>query len=51
MTNHQELDITSGDYFRRVNFEIEPLLTKIFTEEYSKDNQGSKIKDPLVYLF
>ena len=40
-----------GDYFRKVNFEIEPLLTKIFSEEYAKENAGSKIKDPLVYLF
>lgn len=47
----EELVIYYGDYFRKVNFEIEPLLIKIFTEEYSKDNQGSKIKDPLVYLF
>jgi len=39
-----------GDYLRKVNFEIEPLLTKIFTEEYEKDNAGSKIKDPLVYI-
>jgi uncharacterized protein (DUF1800 family) len=39
-----------GDYFRKVNFEIKPLLTKIFTEEYSKNNAGSKIKDPLVYI-
>jgi len=39
-----------GDYFRKVDFEIKPLLTKIFTEEYPKDNAGSKIKDPLVYI-
>jgi uncharacterized protein (DUF1800 family) len=39
-----------GDYFRKVNFEIEPLLTKIFTEEYAKENAGSKIKDPLVFM-
>ena len=39
-----------GDYFRKVNFEIKPLLTKIFTEEFQKDNAGSKIKDPLVYI-
>jgi uncharacterized protein (DUF1800 family) len=47
----EKLVIYYGDYFRKVNFEIEPLLTKIFTEEYGKENQGSKIKDPLVYLF
>lgn len=46
----EELVTYYGDYFRKVNFEIEPLLTKIFTEEYTKDNVGSKIKDPLVYL-
>jgi len=40
-----------GDYFRSQNFEIQPLLIKIFTEEYSKNNAGSKIKDPLTYIF
>jgi len=39
-----------GDYFRKAKFEIEPLLTKIFTEEYAKENAGSKIKNPLVYI-
>lgn len=39
-----------GDYFRKVDFEIKPLLIKIFTEEYPKDTAGSKIKDPLVYI-
>ncbi len=39
-----------GDYFRKQNFEIQPLLVKIFTEEFPKNNAGSKIKDPLVYL-
>lgn len=46
-----ELVTYYGDYFKKMNFEIEPLLTKIITEEYSKDNAGSKIKDPLVYIF
>lgn len=46
----EELVTYYGDYFRKVNFEIEPLLTKIFTEEYTKNNDGSKIKDPIVYL-
>lgn len=46
----EELVTYYGDYFRKVNFEIEPLLIKIFKEEYEKDNSGSKIKDPLVYL-
>lgn len=39
-----------GDYFRKMNFEIKPLLTKIFTEEFAKNNAGSKIKDPLTYI-
>ena len=46
----EELVTYYGDYFKKMNFEIQPLLTKIFTEEYSKKNAGSKIKDPLVYL-
>ena len=32
-----------------MNFEIKPLLTKIFTEEFAKKNAGSKIKNPLEY--
>lgn len=39
-----------GDYFRKVDFEMKPMLTKIFTEEFPKDNAGSKIKDPLVFI-
>ncbi|MGA9637378.1 DUF1800 domain-containing protein [Flavobacterium sp.] len=38
-----------GDYFRSVNFEIKPLLIKIFTEEFDKNTAGSKIKNPLEY--
>ncbi len=38
-----------GDYFRAQNFEIKPLLTKIFLEEFEKENAASKIKDPLLY--
>lgn len=49
-TPTEELVTYYGDYFRKVNFELEPLLTKIFTEEYAKNNAGSKIKDPLVYI-
>ncbi|WP_298120049.1 DUF1800 domain-containing protein [Flavobacterium sp.] len=49
-TPSEELVTYYGDFFRKQNFEIEPLLTKIFTEEFSKNNEGSKIKDPLVYL-
>ena len=45
-----ELVTYYGDYFRKVNFEMKPLLTKIFTEEFAKNNAGSKIKDPLVYV-
>ncbi len=45
-----ELVTYYGDYFRKVDFEIKPLLTKIFTEEFPKDTAGSKIKDPLVYI-
>jgi uncharacterized protein (DUF1800 family) len=39
-----------GNYFKKNNFEIAPLLTKIFTEEFSKNTAGSKIKDPLLYI-
>lgn len=39
-----------GDYFKKMNFEIKPLLTKIFTEEFPKNNAGSKIKSPLEYI-
>ena len=48
-TPSKELITYYGDYFKKVNFEIKPLLLKIFTEEYPKNNIGSKIKDPLVY--
>lgn len=46
----EELVTYYGDFFRKENFEIAPLLTKIFTEEYTKNTAGSKIKDPLVYI-
>ena len=46
----EELVTYYGDYFRKIDFEIKPLLNKIFTEEFPKDNAGSKIKDPLVYI-
>ncbi len=45
----EELVRYYGDYFKKKNFEIQPLLTKIFTEEFTKDNAGSKIKNPLEY--
>jgi uncharacterized protein (DUF1800 family) len=47
----EDLVVYYGDFFRKINFEIKPLLTKIFIEEYAKENSGSKIKDPLTYLF
>jgi uncharacterized protein (DUF1800 family) len=46
----EELVNYYGDYFRKVDFEIKPLLSKIFTEEFAKVNAGSKIKDPLVFI-
>jgi uncharacterized protein (DUF1800 family) len=39
-----------GDFFKVVDYEIEPLLIKIFTEEFSKKTAGSKIKNPLEYI-
>jgi uncharacterized protein (DUF1800 family) len=39
-----------GDYFKQQNFEIKPFLNKIFTEEYDKKTDGSKIKNPLEYV-
>ncbi len=44
-----ELITYYGDYFKKMNFEIKPLLTKIFTEEFTKKTAGSKIKNPLEY--
>lgn len=45
----EELVHYYGDYFKKMNFEIQPLLTKIFTEEFKKNSAGSKIKNPLEY--
>jgi uncharacterized protein (DUF1800 family) len=45
----EELVNYYGDYFKKMNFEIKPLLTKIFTEEFTKNNAGSKIKNPLEF--
>jgi len=45
----EELVRYYGDYFKKMNFEIKPLLNKIFTEEFTKNNAGSKIKNPLEY--
>ncbi len=45
----EELVKYYGDYFKKQNFEIKPLLTKLFTEEFSKQSAGSKIKNPLEF--
>ncbi|MFL9842995.1 DUF1800 family protein [Flavobacterium rhizosphaerae] len=47
----EELVTYYGDYLREKDYEIQPLLTKMFTEEFNKPTAGSKIKDPLVFLF
>jgi len=47
----EELVTYYGDFFKKQDFEIKPLLTKIFTEEFNKENAGSKIKEPLVFIF
>ncbi|QYJ67344.1 DUF1800 family protein [Flavobacterium litorale] len=44
-----ELIVYYGDYLREQDYEIQPLLNKIFTEEFAKPTAGSKIKDPLTY--
>lgn len=44
-----ELVTYYGDYFRKKDFEIRPLLEKIFSEEFDKNTAGSKIKNPLEY--
>jgi len=49
-TPSEELVTYYGDYFKSVNFEIQPFIEKIFTEEYKKPNAGTKIKDPLSYI-
>ena len=47
---NEELVQYYGSYFKEVDFEIKPLLTKIFTEEFFKPTAGSKIKNPLEYI-
>lgn len=47
----EDLVVYYGNYFREKDFEIQPLLNKIFLEESKKDTSGNKIKDPLVYIF
>jgi uncharacterized protein (DUF1800 family) len=39
-----------GDYLRKNDYEIQPLLIKMFTEEFDKPTAGSKIKDPSVFI-
>ncbi|RZJ65284.1 MAG: DUF1800 domain-containing protein [Flavobacterium sp.] len=39
-----------GDYLKKSDFEIQPLLVKMFTEESAKNTSGTKIKDPLTYI-
>lgn len=39
-----------GNYFKKMNFEIKPLLTKIVVDEFHKEKYGLKIKDPLLYI-
>lgn len=46
----EELVTYYGDYFRSVQFEIQPLLQKILVEEYAKPTAGSKIKNPLEFI-
>lgn len=48
-TPKEELVTYYGDYFRKIKFEIQPLLLKIFSEEFNKNSAGSKIKNPLEY--
>jgi Protein of unknown function (DUF1800) len=48
-TPKEELVKYYGDYFKKQNFEIKPLLTKIFKEEFIKQNVGSKIKNPIEF--
>jgi len=47
----EELIVYYGNYLKKNDFEIKPLLTKIFTEEFKNENAGKKIKEPLVYIF
>lgn len=49
-TPKDELVRYYGDFFKKNNFEIKPLLVKIATEEFPKNNAGSKIKSPLEYI-
>lgn len=46
----EEKIISLGDYFKSVDFEIQPLLTKMFTDAYKDNLSGTKIKDPLRFI-
>ena len=39
-----------GNYFREQDFEVAPLLTKLFLEEEQLGTSARKIKDPLVFI-
>lgn len=39
-----------GDLLRSYDYELQPFLRDLFTQEFTKDTAGSKIKDPLVYV-
>jgi len=47
--SNEKIEILGG-YFKSVDFEIEPLLIKMFTDAYKVDLSGTKIKDPLRYI-
>lgn len=38
-----------GDFLRKNDYEIQPLLIKMLTEEFNKPTAGSMTKDPLVF--
>lgn len=39
-----------GNYFKSVDFEIQPLLIKMFNDAYKEQVSGTKIKDPLRFV-
>lgn len=40
-----------GDEFKKVNFELKPFFTSLFTEECKNPNGGNQIKNPLIFYF
>lgn len=46
----EELVTYYGNYLRDNDYELTPLLEKMFTDEYPKPTAGSKIKDPLIHI-